>query len=307
MVSENGRNTRIVLSIQRMTVHNGPGIRTLVLFKGCPLRCVWCSTPESQKVEPEIAIYPDKCTYCNRCVSICPLNAISFKDDTLTIDRTICNNCGKCVPVCYAEALKLMGKPMTIEELLEEVQKDEVIFKHSNGGVTFSGGEPLFDPGFALKLTQAFKKEHVSVGIDTSGYVPRNELKQMLPYIDFFLWDIKHMNPDKHKVITGVSNELILNNARIVSEMKVPLYIRIPVIPGYNDSETNIRATCEFARRLSSVVEIALLPVHHLGKAKYLSLNRYYPIDDVPMISENIIVNRKQLVESYGLKCSIGS
>jgi len=160
-------------------------------------------------------------------------------------------------------------------------------------------------PDFTRKLLQALKQEGISVGIDTCGHVPRANIEQMLPYIDFFLWDIKHMDPEKHRKLTGVSNKLILSNARFVSERNVPLYIRLPVIPSYNDSEENIRDACEFARGLSSVVEIDLLPLHHLGQARYESLNRPYPIANIPLIPDIVLRKMKELVESYGLKSSI--
>lgn len=307
MKSESTNAKRPVLSITRMTIHNGPGIRTLILFKGCPLHCLWCSTPESQKAEPEIAIYPSKCTHCGECVPVCSLHAINLTNETISINRSLCNNCGECAQACYPEAIKLLGQLMTIEELLTEAKKDIVIYKHSGGGVTISGGEPLLDADFTLELLRAFKEEHISVGVDTCGYVRWANLEPTLLYIDFFLWDIKHMDPEEHKRLTGVSNTLILSNAHRVSRRNVPLYIRVAVIPGYNDSEENIRATCEFARGLSSVVEVDLIPLHHLGKARYDSLNRPYPIANIPLVPDSVLQSMKRLVESHGLKCSIVS
>ena len=298
-------DSRLVLSITRMTIHNGPGMRTLILFKGCPLHCFWCSTPESQKTEPEIAVYPAKCIQCGECVPVCPVNAIHLVDGKLSIDRSVCNACGKCAEVCNAKAIEVLGHRMTIAQLIAEVKKDEIIFKHSHGGVTISGGEPLFDADFALNLLRAFKEEGINTGVDTCGQVPWSALEPMLPYVDFFLWDIKHMDPEKHKKLTGVSNELILSNAVAVSERKVPIYIRIPIIPGCNDSEENIRATCEFAKKLSSVVEVDIMPLHHLGKARYESLNLPYPIANLALIPDDVMQGIKRLVESYGLKCVI--
>jgi pyruvate formate lyase activating enzyme len=194
---------------------------------------------------------------------------------------------------------------MTVEELVEEAKKDMVFYKHSGGGVTLSGGEPLLDPEFTLPLLQALKEKGIGAGVDTCGHVPWAGIEPMLPYIDFFLWDIKHMDSQKHREFTGVSNELILQNARSVSDRNIPLYIRVPVIPGYNDSEENIRATCQFARELSSLVEVDVLPLHHLGKARYDSLNRDYPIADIPLVPDGVLQHIKRLVESYGLKSDI--
>jgi pyruvate formate lyase activating enzyme len=297
---------RLVLSISRMTVHNGPGIRTTIMFKGCPLRCLWCSTPESQELEPEIAFYPNKCIKCDQCIPVCPLKAISVDNEIIKIDRSVCNNCGKCVQVCNAEALKLLGTPMSVQEIVDEVKKDIILYRRSNGGVTLSGGEPLLYPKFTRELLKAFKGEGINIGVDTCGYVPWAKLEPMLPFIDFFLWDIKHMDPQIHKKITGVSNRLILSNCRRVSERKIPLYIRVPFIPGYNNLEKNIRATCEFAKSLSSIVQVDLLPFHLLGKARYDSLDRDYPLIGTHLVSEDAMQQMKKLVESYGLKCTIG-
>ena len=296
---------RCVLSITRMTVHNGPGIRTLVLFKGCPLRCLWCSTPESQKPEPEIALYPDRCIQCEQCVYSCPQKAINLVDGMVRIDRSKCNACGKCVQDCYSEAIQILGQMMSVEELVEEAKKDSIIYRHSHGGVTLSGGEPLLDPDFVSQLIKALKEEGINVGVDTCGYVPWKNIQDTLANIDFFLWDIKHMDPEKHKELTGVSNELILDNLKAVSGSGTPLYIRVPVIPGYNDSEENIRALCDFVRGLTSVQEVDLLPLHHLGESRYKSLDRPYPLANVSFIPNDTMQALKRLVESYGLKCEI--
>lgn len=296
---------RVVLSIIRMTIHNGPGIRTLILFKGCPLRCLWCSTPESQKQDPEIAIYPGKCIRCDQCIQICPLGAIDYVADDICINRNLCDDCGRCSEVCYAEAVKVLGKPMTVKELLAEVKKDEVIYKHSHGGVTLSGGEPLLNPEFNEELLRSLKEENINIGIDTCGHAPKSNIEQIISYIDFFLWDIKHMDPEKHLELTGVSNDLILRNLCFASDRRIPIYIRMPIIPSYNDSEENIRATCDFVRSLTSVIEVNIIPLHHLGKARYTSLNRSYPIADIPLISEDTLKNLKLIIESYGLKCGI--
>ncbi len=296
---------RYVLNIYRMTTHNGPGIRTLVQFKGCPLRCLWCAAPESQSAEPEMTYNPSKCIRCGNCAAVCGRDAIRVDGVAAVLDRDICSNCGDCAGVCYPGALALAGRAMTAGEIVEEVRKDEVFYTHSGGGVTITGGEPLCDTAFTLGLLRALKKEGINVGADTSGYVPWDELEQMIPYIDFFLWDIKHMDPGIHEELTGVSNEVILSNAMAVSQMGKPIYIRLPVIPGYNDSDENVKAVCEFAKTLPSIVEVDLLPVHHLGKAAYAALGRTYPIPDTLSVDETALQNIKALVISHGLKCKI--
>ncbi len=288
-----------------MTVHNGPGIRTLILLKGCPLRCIWCSTPESQGEAPEIAFYPDKCILCNDCLPVCSKNAITAGDKAVVIDRELCDNCGQCLSACYAEALKLIGQEYTAGELVSEVVRDDVVFRHSGGGVTLSGGEPFFRPEYLLTLLKELKQSGISCGIDTCGFTARKHIEAVLPYVDFFLWDIKHMNSDKHIEYTGISNKLILDNVRFVDGENIPLFLRLPVIPGYNDSEDNLLDLCNFAKKLSFLEEIDLLPQHHLGKARYAALGREYPIEGIPLIKEENLEQMKRLVESTGLKCNI--
>jgi pyruvate formate lyase activating enzyme len=209
------------------------------------------------------------------------------------------------VSVCNTEALKLFGKEYTVKELVDEVKKDEIMYKHSGGGVTVSGGEPFFKPEFLLKLLKELKWNNISCGIDTCGLADRKHIEAVLPYVDFFLWDIKHMNREKHIEYTCVPNDLILDNLRFVSDNGIPVYLRLPLIPGYNDSEDNLLELCNFARALSSLEEIDLLPLHHLGKSRYAALGREYPTDGIPLIEEERIEEIKRLVESTGLKCNI--
>ena len=308
--------SRLVLSITRMTIHNGPGMRTLILFKGCPLHCIWCSTPESQKSEPELGVYPMKCIRCGDCIPVCPTKAISLPDGKLTVNRSLCNVCGKCVEVCNAKALEILGHRMTIGQLVTEVKKDEIVYKYSHGGVTISGGEPLFDTEFALNLLKAFKAEGINTGVDSCGQIPWRGLEPTLPYVDFFLWDIKHMDPEQHKKLTGVSNETFSSRSSAPSTTATigpgacspaTEAARYPVWNElcYNDSEENIRATCEFSLGLASVVQVDIMPLHHLGKARYDSLDRAYPIAGLALYTDEKVQEIKSLVESYGLKCVI--
>ncbi len=298
-------NTRLVLSISRMTVHNGPGIRTLVLFKGCPLRCLWCSTPESQSAQRELAFSPNKCIHCNDCLEACPAGAIHLVESNVSIDRALCDCCGKCTAVCNAEALRLLGREMSVAELVAEARKDAVAFKYSHGGVTLSGGEPLLQPDFAVALMRALAEAGFSVGVDTCGYVPQETLRRVLPYVGYFLWDVKMVSERSHREITGVSNRRILNNLKFVCEQHVPVYVRIPLIPGFTERKDDLEAACRLVKALPSIVEVDLLPLHHLGQARYLSLGRQYPIENVPLIPEAVLREDKRLVESYGLACNI--
>jgi len=303
--SENPAKQRYVLNIYRMTTHNGPGIRTLVQFKGCPLRCLWCAAPESQAPEPEIYYSPSKCIGCGSCERACRCGAIAVRGEKAVLDRGLCVNCGDCAAVCFPGALVMAGRPMTVGEIVDEAKKDKVFYDHSGGGVTLTGGEPLSFPDFTLELLRALKAEGIGTGVDTSGYAPRGDLERMIPYIDFFLWDIKHMDPGVHRELTGVSNERILENAAAASRAGVPIYLRLPVIPGYNDSQENISAVCDFAITLPSLVEVDLLPVHHLGKAAYEALGRPYPIPSSLTAGEEALQDMKAAIMSRGLKCRI--
>ena len=301
-----GASSRLVLAISRMTVHNGPGYRTLILLKGCPLRCVWCSTPEAQSFEQEIALYENRCIQCDKCLGTCENLAILRANGVIAIDRGVCDVCGICAEACPTGAIRVLGEETTVEALLATAVKDRVFWKHTGGGITLSGGEPLARPEFTLGFLRACKAEAIGVGIDTSGYAPSAVLEGAAALVDFFLWDLKHMDATKHQELTGVSNHLILENARKASEMGVPMYIRVPVIPGFNDSIENILEVSEFARGLRSLVRIDLLPLHHLGRARYDVLGREYPLDGVELIPEPTMARLKAAVESAGLQCTIG-
>jgi pyruvate formate lyase activating enzyme len=296
----------IVLGITRMTIHNGPGYRTLVLFKGCPLRCKWCSTPESQSDKPQLGFYPDKCINCGNCLDICPVTAISMGNGHIEVNREICNDCGKCPSVCHSGALGMHGQTMGVEELIKEINKDSVLFKHSGGGVTLSGGEPLYNFDYLMKLLKGLKEKNISVGIDTTGFISREKFEEVLPLVDFLLLDIKHMDTRRHRELTGVDNVIILNNIMHASDQGVPIYIRYPIIPGMNDSVNNLRNVCKFVAGLKSVVEVDLLPIHHLGRARYASLGWPYPLEGVDLIPDETMRYMQEIVESYGLKCVIG-
>lgn len=298
---------RIVLDISRMTNHNGPGFRTLVLFKGCPLRCAWCSTPESQNMTAEIGVFDGKCTGCGVCLPVCSDGAICMENGKVRIDRSKCSYCGKCEKECYHDAIKYYGHQMEPQEVLEEILKDRILMETSGGGVTFSGGEPLIMGGdYNRVLFSSCKEEGINVGVQTCGHVPWANIENVIDYVDFFLWDIKHMDAEKHKEITGVSNELLLENLKKVSDRGVPVYIRVPVIPGFNDSEDNLLAIVDFVKTLESVEAFDILPIHHLGKTRYEGLSRPYPIGDVPLASQERMQELKHFIEDQGIPCGIG-
>ena len=297
----------LIYDIQRFAIHDGPGIRTLVYMMGCPLKCLWCSTPQTQKSSPEILYIESKCEKCLRCVDECPIKAIKFSDkEKIEIDRKLCNTCGQCVDVCPNQALRIAGKQITVEELFQDLMKDNPFYRRSDGGVTIGGGEVTMQHEFVTALLKKCKEMYVHTAMETCGYVKWENLEKILEYIDLLYFDIKHMDSRIHKEITGVPNELILENAIKASKMR-PIIIRIPLIPGYNDSEENLLNTAKFATELGeNLLRIELLPYHKFGTGIYEQLGRIYELKDVEPPSEECMLKKKELIESCGVKAQIG-
>jgi len=297
----------LVFNLQRFAIHDGPGIRTLVYMKGCPLRCLWCSTPQSQKKAIEILHIKIHCKKCGRCAEICPLNAIKFSgEEGPEIDRVLCDGCGQCVEACPNQALELAGKWMTVEELFREVDKDSPFYRRSNGGVTVGGGEPTTQHEFVTAFLKRCRQRYIHTSIETCGYVKWEHLQHILEYVDLLHYDIKHMNDTVHKEITGVSSELILENARRAVSM-CPMIVRIPVVPGCNDSDDNIMDTANFTRELGENVQrIELLPYHKFGTQTYTRLGREYELTDVETPDDDHMQRLKEIVEACGVKVRIG-
>jgi len=301
----------VIFNTERFAIHDGPGIRTVVFLKGCPLRCLWCSSPEGQKVGPELLFFGDKCIKCGQCSKACLKNAITeTKDDELIIDRNTCNNCGsnfgKCTERCYTGSLVVKRRYVAVEEIISEILKDEPFYRRSGGGVTFSGGEPTYQPEFLLQSLRMCGEYSLNRVIETCGYTKWEVFEQILKHLDLVYFDIKHMDPTKHRQYTNVSNELILSNIKQVSLSGVPMVLRIPVVPGYNDSERNVRETAKFALTLQNLMRIELLPYHRLGLSKYRALGLDYRLAQVTPPSRENILQLKQIVENFGLKCQIG-
>ncbi len=297
----------LIYDIQRFAIHDGPGIRTLIYMKGCPLRCLWCSSPHTQKKSPEILYLESNCKGCLSCVEACPEKAIKLSDnEKITIDRNICNTCGQCVETCPNDALRLVGKQITVEELFQDVMKDNPFYRRSKGGVTVGGGEPTMQHEFVANFLKKCKETYIHAAIETCGYAKWESLENILDYVDLLYFDIKHMDSNIHKKITGISNEIILENARKASKLK-PLIIRIPLIPDINDSEENILKTAGFAAELGeNLLWIELLPYHKFGIVTYEQLGREYELKDVEPPSEEHMKKLKALVESCGVKAQIG-
>ena len=296
----------ILLEIHRMAIPNGPGIRTTVHFKGCPLRCVWCSTPESQKTAIQLGSRPENCIGCGTCFSVCKHGAIET-DETgrAVVNRQKCSECMECTNLCYSNALTPIGNYVTAEELYREIIKDRILYSKSNGGVTFSGGEPLMNVNDEyLRLLKMLKEEDISIGFDTCGYVPFDNLKNVLDYADFFLWDLKQMNPEVHKKIAGVDNALILSNLQYAAKHK-KIYIRYPLITGYTDDVNNRRLIADFMLTLNPVPELHIMPMHHMGASRYEHLGQEDAIGELPLQEEDYLHKVKSYFEQRGIAAKI--
>jgi pyruvate formate lyase activating enzyme len=270
--------TGVIFDIKRFAVHDGPGIRTTVFFKGCPLRCVWCHNPESVKIQRQIVFFDNKCIGCGECYKRCKNGAVIATPEGRMYYRDKCTLCGTCVEYCYAEATVMQGKIASVDEVVDEVKKDMPFYENSGGGATLSGGEPTMQPEFCIAILDACKKAKMHTALDTSGFVKTEILKEILKNVDLVLYDIKHTDPQKHKEYTGVSNELILYNLRQIDSMEIPIEIRIPTIPDINDSEENLSDVAKLVNSLNSVERVRLLPYHRLGEGKYSRLEMEYKL-----------------------------
>lgn len=301
-----------VFDVQSFSVHDGPGIRTLVFLKGCPLKCWWCANPEGQEIFPEVSYHADKCQNCMSCAEACQYDAIEKVnspqegEDLILLNREKCKKCIRfdCVAACPNVALITMGKLMTVAEVIKVIKRDNSYFaKH--GGVTLSGGEPLFQPDFSLEILQACREEYINTAIETTLYSSFNIIEKFIPLVDLFLCDIKQMNSIKHKEYTGVSNEIILKNISKLCKKSKHILIRIPLIPGCNDDIDNIKQTARFAHE-NGIDRINILPYHKLGISKYKQLGKEYLIVNKDSPQADAMERLKAIVEEQEVKCIIG-
>jgi len=268
----------MILDIKRYAIHDGPGIRTTVFLKGCPLACEWCHNPESQRERAEILYYEERCTLCGACVSACQYKAIKIVDDHLALDQSLCIGCGACVNVCPNGARELVGGPMSVEEVISEVVKDTLFYEESGGGVTLSGGEPLMQAEFVRDIAAGCHELDIHTALDTSGYASKEELLKVADVIDLFLYDIKVVDDAIHLAYTGVSNRSILRNLRLLDEMGKRIWIRVPLVPGVNDDERGLSDLVSLLASLHAVEAVQVLPYHRAGAAKYRRLGREYTL-----------------------------
>ncbi|MBN1498855.1 MAG: glycyl-radical enzyme activating protein [Spirochaetes bacterium] len=283
--------TGLVLEIQRMSTEDGPGLRTTVFLKGCPLKCRWCHNPESIKSDPEILWSGHACLHCLKCVHVCERKAVRHTDDKIVIDSGLCNSCGMCLKSCPTNALEIAGKEWYSGELAVELLKDRVFFEVSGGGVTVSGGEALLQDGFTLSLLAELKKENIHTAIDTCGLFPAGRMENILNLTDLILYDIKEIDPVRHKEFTGADNAVILQNLtaimQLINEKKLSteIWIRTPVIPGATDAVENIRKIAEFlSDKQNSISKWELCSFNNLCNEKYRRLGIQWEYEHTPLM-----------------------
>lgn len=300
-----------VFNIQTYCIHDGPGIRTTVFVKGCPLKCLWCANPESNAPYPQLLTYRDKCTGCGACAAACPRKAVHMEicgDRQIAVtDRQACSACGMCTEACPSTAREIAGRRTTVQECLDKILEDKIFLTSSGGGMTISGGEALSHPDFCAALLRACKEKGIHTAVESCSYGSLDAIDKIYRYVDLALLDIKHMDSDRHRQLTGVPNEQILKNIRhICCDLGIPVHIRIPVIPGYNSDTPNLTATARFVKdNLGDGVPVHLLPYHRLGLSKSESLGQQ-GTDSIQVPDDAFMEGCKTIIESFGITAKIG-
>lgn len=295
----------IIFNIQKFSVHDGPGIRTTVFFKGCPLKCLWCHNPESQDSKKEMLYDRKKCVLCRTCEAVCSLKAVRQDADRMVTDMDKCAFCGKCVIYCMYGAREIAGKEYTVDEVLKAVLQDKVFYRQSGGGVTVSGGEPLMQIDFVEELLNRLKGEGIHTAVDTCGAASFDALKRSAPYTDLFLYDIKLMDDQKHKEYTGVSNKFIIDNLIKLNKIHNNINIRMPIIEGVNADVSHIEQTLDVIKGLN-IKKVSLLPYHDFAKYKYYKLGRTYDENRMAKPSDEKMNIYKEMFEKEGYEVKIG-
>lgn len=295
----------IIFNIQKFCIHDGPGIRTTVFFKGCPLRCLWCHNPESQAFGRQLLFDREKCNMCGRCLQACGRGAVSMSANGPVQDPDRCDLCEKCVDLCLNSAREVAGWEYSVSEVLAEIEKDRPFYEQSGGGVTFSGGEALGQIDFLAELAGACKNRGISVAVDTCGHAPLASLERMLDYTDVFLYDLKLMDPELHKKYIGKDNRLILENLAGLAARGAVINLRLPLVEGINDGNQNIAGIINFIKGMG-IIRVNLLPYHDLGRAKYSRLDRGYRSGQLKAPPAERLAEIKRLFEANGHKVKIG-
>ena len=299
----------LIFDIRRYSLHDGPGLRTTVFFKGCPLNCWWCCNPESQAGQPELTWLRERCLGCDHCRTVCHADALrAAEDGARVVDPARCDRCGQCAEECPGEALNLIGRRVTVEDVLAEALKDALYFEASGGGLTLSGGEPLTQADFAAELLRRYKREEKGrhTAVETCGFAEWPVFEKLADDVNLFLYDLKHMDPVEHQRLTGGDNRLILENARRLAQTGRALAIRLPLIAGINDSVRNLEATADFVLSLPGVQRIDLLPYHRLGEPKYRRLGKAYALEGEPSLDRAQAARAAGILVAKGLEVTIG-
>jgi pyruvate formate lyase activating enzyme len=277
-----------IFDIKRYAINDGPGIRTAIFFKGCSLECWWCHNPEGQSSEPQLMFRSNRCKASKACLEVCPQRAIRWEEGSTT-NWDACDDCGKCAEVCFAGAREVVGRNVSVNQLMEEIQRDIPFYDQSRGGVTFTGGEPMFQREFLYESLRACKEQGIHTTVDTSGYSSWEGFEMIYPLVDLFLYDLKLMDEIKHKQYTGVSNQMILTNLQKLSKAKAHIIVRIPLIPGVNDDIRNIELSAAFLADLPYLDQVEFMPYHEIGLDKYQALGMKYLLNDTrPATSQHI-------------------
>ncbi len=293
----NGRIT----TIQRMSLHDGPGIRSTVFLKGCNMHCGWCHNPETLSREPELEWIRQKCIGCNSCTEVCQTGAFSLVDEKPSFQKTLCTSCFDCVEVCYAEAINKIGREVTSEEVFAEVEQDFPFFKSSGGGITLSGGEPMLQDEFTLQTLALFKKAGIHTALDTNLTFSWKQYEKVLPFTDLVLADLKMMDDTLHLKWTGKHNSTIIENIYKLDASGIPYFIRTPIVPGINDNEVEISAMAAFVASLKNVKKYELLPFHTLASCKYTNLELENPMGKTQDLSKERLEYFQKILNDYNL------
>jgi pyruvate formate lyase activating enzyme len=296
----------VIFDIKKYAVHDGPGIRTTVFFKGCPLACRWCHNPEGISVALHRIYRQERCVSCDECIQVCPQNVMSRTVEGIVRDPARCNLCQSCAEHCPSGAVEFVGRKVTVNEVIRQIEKDTVFYDQSGGGVTLSGGEPLMQPDFLMELLEACGDLDLHRTVDTTGYAQAELLLQVARKTDLFLYDLKIMDAAKHRNFTGVSNQLILDNLKLLSENKARIQVRIPIIPGINNDADNIHRTADFVTALAGVEHISILPFHNAARGKYGRLGMKCISSDIQSPSDEHLHQIAGWLRQFGLPVKIG-
>lgn len=298
--------TGVIFDIKKYAIHDGPGIRTTVFFKGCPLACRWCHNPEGITINPERIYRQERCIGCGECIQVCPQKIIHQTEDGLVSDSAKCDLCQTCADHCPSEAIEFIGQKVTVTELIRQIEKDTAFYDESGGGVTLSGGEPLMQPEFLLELLDACAQLDIHRTVDTTGYADAGLLMNVAEKTDLFLYDLKLMDMAKHREFTGVSNEYILNNLKLLAQNGARIQVRIPIVPGINNDAENIERTGDFVSSLGRIEHISILPFHNTARSKYSRLGMECISSDIEIPTEAELNAIAKRLKKSGLRVKIG-